>query len=501
MKYLTVRAYPSRLEPPKTEQLAWSIAAVAAERVPAAPQVIESVIDRVIDNACVAAAALCRLSVAVARGQALAHPRPGGATVLGVANDLLFHAEWAAWANTAAARELDMNDTFLAADYSHPSDTIPALIAVAQQCGKNGGELLHSIIVAYEIAIALAKGICLHRHKKDHIAHLGPAVAAGLGTLLNLDVETIYHTVQQAVHVSFTSRQSRRGAISSWKAFAPAHVSKLAIEATDYVLRGGRPPSPAYEGEDGAIAAMLGGSKDVYRVPLPEPGETRAGILESFAKEYAAEYHAQALIDLAFRVRERVPDPEEVETIILRVSRHAHLIIGSGSGDPHKYDSWASRETLDHSAMYIFAVALEDGFWHHEKSYLPERAQKPSTIRLWRKIVTKEDEEWTARYDRPKFTERSYGARAEIHLRDGQSVVEELPVADAHPYGRRPFRRADFVKKYYSLTEGIVGDDERERFLDLARRLPDLSAAELRSLNLQVSKDFLNIAPSSSTIF
>jgi len=50
--------------------------------------------------------------------------------------------------------------------------------------------------------------------------------------------------------------------------------------------------------------------------------------------------------------------------------------MGSGSNDPEKYSPEASRETLDHSAMYIFAVALEDGFWHHETSYSKERKQK-----------------------------------------------------------------------------------------------------------------------------
>ena len=51
-------------------------------------------------------------------------------------------------------------------------------------------------------------------------------------------------------------------------------------------------------------------------------------------------------------------------------------------------DPNASRETLDHSIMYIFAVALEDGNWHHIKSYTRERANKKTTIELWNKIET-----------------------------------------------------------------------------------------------------------------
>ncbi len=96
-------------------------------------------------------------------------------------------AEWAAWANGTAVRELDYHDTFLAADYSHPGDNIPPILAVAQQCKRNGHDLLRAIATGYEIQVNLVKGICLHEHKIDHIAHIGPAVAAGVASLLGLN--------------------------------------------------------------------------------------------------------------------------------------------------------------------------------------------------------------------------------------------------------------------------------------------------------------------------
>ena len=70
-------------------------------------------------------------------------------------------------------KRIDFHDTFLAADYSHPGDNIPPLLAVAQQLKKNGIDLLRGIITAYEVQVNLVKGICLHKHKVDHIAHLG----------------------------------------------------------------------------------------------------------------------------------------------------------------------------------------------------------------------------------------------------------------------------------------------------------------------------------------
>ena len=137
------------------------------------------------------------------------------------------------------------------------------------------------------------KGMCLHQHKIDHIAHLGPCAAAGFGSLLQLDTDVIYQAIQQAVHVSFTTRQSRKGVISSWKAYAPAHAGKLAIEAVDRAMRGETSPSPIYEGEDSVIAYMLGGRVCSVSGAAAGTGERRVAILESYTKEHSAEYQSQ----------------------------------------------------------------------------------------------------------------------------------------------------------------------------------------------------------------
>src|ERR1700677_3553186 len=183
----TIRARRSADDFPRGEHLAWKIAEVATDPVAVEPETAEMVINRIIDNAAVSAASVVRRPVTVARQQALAHPGRQGAKVFGVAGS--YSAEWAAWANGVAVRELDFHDTFLAAEYSHPGDNIPALVAVAQHLGIGGSHLIRGIATGYEIQVDLVKGICLHEHKIDHVAHLGPSVAAGLGTMLRLDQE------------------------------------------------------------------------------------------------------------------------------------------------------------------------------------------------------------------------------------------------------------------------------------------------------------------------
>jgi len=482
----TVKVYSSKESPKKEDQLAWKIAEVASSTKKIEKDVADMVINRIIDNAAVACAAINRGPVANARSQAVCHPRKNGASVFGMPNDQTFDAEWAAWANGTAVRELDMHDTFLAADYSHPADSIPSLLAVAQQCDKTGEELIKGLVASYEVHVGLVKGICLHEHKKDHVAHLGAAQVAGIGAMLGLDTETIYQAVQHIVHVAFATRQSRKGEISSWKAYAPAHTAKLAIEAIDRAMRGEKSPSPIYEGEDSVIAYMLGGKEAEYRVPLPAAGDTRNAILETYTKEHSAEYQSQALIDLAFRMREKINDWKQVEKIVVHTSHHTHYVIGTGSGDPQKMDPHASRETLDHSIMYILAVALQDGTWHHIDSYTPERAQRKDTVELWHKIETCEDPKWTEAYHAKDPAKKAFGARIAIHMKDGETVEDELALANAHAHGAKPFARDEYKNKFLTLTENIVSEAEAKRYLDLCEKLSSASAENVKQLNVQI---------------
>ncbi len=493
MKQHTVRTCKSADKLQRAGQLAWKIAEVAADPVAVEPAVAEMIGNRIIDNAAVASASLARRPAVSARLQAEAHPFQPGATVFGLNKSERVSPEWAAWANGVAVRELDFHDTFLAADYSHPGDNIPPILAVAQHVGASGADLVRGLATGYEIQVDLVKGICLHEHKIDHIAHLGPSAAAGIGTLLDLPMETIYQAVQQALHVTTTTRQSRKGEISSWKAYAPAFAGKMAVEAVDRVMRGEGAPSPAWEGEDGFIAWLLSGPKAEYLVPLPEKGEAKRAILDTYTKEHSAEYQSQALIDLARRMGPKIGDLSKIESIVIHTSHHTHYVIGTGANDPQKMDPKASRDTLDHSIMYIFAVALEDGGWHHEKSYAPERANRVGTVALWRKISTVEDPEWTRRYHSHDPQEKAFGGRVVVTLKGGSTISDELAVADAHPLGERPFQRPDYVKKFRTLSEDIITPAEQDRFIATVERLPLLKAGELTDLTFTVDARLLGI--------
>ena len=384
-----------------------------------------------------------------------------------------YSPEWAAWANGVAVRELDFHDTFLAAEYSHPGDNIPPLVAVSQHKGVSGRDLIRGLATAYGVQIDLVRGISLHKHKIDHVA-LGPSAAAGIGTMLGLDVDTIYQAVGQAFSLDDGHPPIAQGPISSWKAYAPALAGKVAI---------GRSTGPcaarAHRRRSGRArtASSLGCSTvpdAEYTVGLPAPGEAKRAILDSYTKEHSAEYQSQAPIDLARRMRERVGSTDDVESIVLHTSNHTHVVIGTGSGDPQKFDPTASRETLDHSVMYIRRRPA--GRDVGPRGPMHRARARPDTVELWRKISTVEDPEWTRRYHSEDPDEKAFGARAVITMKDGTVITDELAVADAHPLGARPFARKRYEEKFTTLADGVVDPAEQQQFLDAASSLADIAA-------------------------
>jgi len=269
-------------------------------------------------------------------------------------------------------------------------------------------------------------------------------------------------------------------------------------------MRGEGAPSPIYEGEDSVIAWVLSGRTQAdskgrnkvydptyYTVPLPGAGEPKRAILDSYTKEHSAEYQSQALIDLAFRMRESISNFDAIEKIMIHTSHHTHYVIGTGAQDPQKMDPKASRETLDHSIMYIFAVALQDGRWHHVDSYTPKRAGRRDTVALWHKIETCEAPEWTERYHSRDPETLAFGGRVEITMKDGTKLVDELGVANAHPRGARPFAREQYIEKFRALTDGIITARESNRFLEVVQSLTSLKAGELGALHVALPKGAL----------
>ena len=264
--------------------------------------------------------------------------------------------------------------------------------------------------------------------------------------------------------------------------------------------------APIYEGEDGVIAWMLDGPDASYEVPLPGAGRGQArhprlvheGALGRVPGAGVDRPRAQA----PRRAPRRFATRRTSSRSCCTPSHHTHYVIGSGANDPQKYDPTASRETLDHSIPYIFAVALQDGGWHHVDSYAPERAGRADTVELWHKVTTAED----AGVDAPlplgrperegvRRPRRDHARRR----RDRSSTRSPSPTRTRSAPGRSPARTT-------SASSGCSPSrcssaDEIERFLDLAQRLPELTPEEVQQLTIVAELGVLAGAPAPKGLF
>ena len=74
-------------------------------------------------------------------------------------------------------------------------------------------------------------------------------------------------------------------------------------------------------------------------------------------------------------------------------------------------------------------------------------------------------------------------------MNNKEKIVEELDRADAHPYGLRPFKRQNYIKKFLTLTDGILNKKESSRFIKIVQNLKKLKSGELNKLNIEVRKN------------
>ena len=86
-------------------------------------------------------------------------------------------------------------------------------------------------------------------------------------------------------------------------------------------------------------------------------------------------------------------------------------------------------------------------------------------------------------------------------MKDGSTISDQINVADAHPAGKRPFTRKEYINKFKTLTDGIISQKESDRFLKCVQNLPHLKAKELAGLNVEVKSSIKDKSKSSKGIF
>ncbi|MCY7976847.1 bifunctional 2-methylcitrate dehydratase/aconitate hydratase [Bacillus inaquosorum] len=339
-------------------------------------------------------------------------------------------------------RWLDYNDTWLAAEWGHPSDNLGGILAVADYVSRvrlsEGKEpltvrdVLEMMIKAHEIQGVLALENSLNRVGLDHVLFVKVATAAVAAKLLGGGREEIKNALSNAWIDNAALRTYRH---------SPNTGSRKSWAAGDATSRGVHLALMALKGEMGyptALSAPGWGFQDVLfnkqEIKLARPLD--AYVMENvlFKVSYPAEFHAQTAAECAVILHPQVKDRiDEIDRVVIRTHESAIRIIDK-KGPLH------NPADRDHCLQYITAIGLLFGDITAQH-YEAETAIDPRIDKLRGKMEVTENKVYTEDYLKPD--KRSISNAVQIHFKDGTST--EM-VECEFPLGHR-FRRDEAVPK------------------------------------------------------
>jgi 2-methylcitrate dehydratase len=432
------------------EQMAGFAVRLKFEDLPA--PVVHEVKRRVIDSVGCAFGAWNAEPCVIARRVASTLSAVRGATLLGTTHRA--PPDWAAFANGCLVRYLDYNDTYLSKEPAHPSDNIPAALAVAEAENADGRELILAIVLAYEVQCRLCDAASLRARGWDHVTYGAFSSALAAAQLMRLDAGRTRHAVGIAGVASAALRQSRVGELSHWKGCAFANAARHGVFAALLAREGMTGPAPIFEGEKGFEKLVSGLPMEGFKLPGAECGLATDDfmILKTSIKFWPAEYHAQSAVQAALKLRAEIKGVAEIDSVLIQSHDAAVDIIGS---EPAKWRP-TSRETADHSLPYLVAVALADGEVT-PKQFQPERIADPELLALVQRVKVERHRELSARYP------EAVGNIVSVRLRDGRTLSERVDYPRGH--ARNPLTDTEIEAKFYTLAEPSLGRARAEAAL------------------------------------
>jgi 2-methylcitrate dehydratase len=393
------------------------------------PATVERVKTHLIDTIGCAIGAFDERPARICREVALSVAGP--ATIIGT--DRGTTPDLAAFANGAAARFLDFNDTYVGRFAVHPSDNIAACLAVAEAQRASVQELITAIVIAYEVNCRLVDALDVSKRGWDPPVFSLPAIALAAGRLMKLDEEQLAQAVNLALNDHIPMGQTRVGALSDWKGIAVAEAARNAVFAAMLARAGLSGPAPIFEGRSGFVQ-LVSGPGDVNVESFGRRG-VPFRIHQCSLKPYPAVIYTQTAIVAAIEVAKEVGSLDRISAMEIATTRRGYERTGS---EPEKW-SPRTRETADHSLPYITARAMFDRNITNE-SFAPEKFGDPAVVAFMKKIKVSEDAALTARGGGAVPT------RVTAVLSDGKRVVREVDHAPG--FAGQPMQRADIDRKF-----------------------------------------------------
>jgi 2-methylcitrate dehydratase len=395
---------------------------------------------------------------------------PGGARVPGTSYEL--DPIQAAFSIGAMVRWLDFNDTWLAAEWGHPSDNLGAILSVADYLSRKAlmegtaplrvRDVLGAMIKAHEIQGVLALENSFNRVGLDHVILVRVASTAVAAAMLGANREQIINAVSNA--------WIDGGALRTYR-HAPNTGSRKSWAAGDATSRAVRHALMALTGEMGypsALSAPRWGFYDVlfggkpFALPQPFGSYVMENVL--FKISFPAEFHAQTAVECAMQLHPAVRDRlADIERIVIETQEPGVRIID-------KTGPLANPADRDHCIQYMVAVPLLFGRLAAE-DYEDTVARDPRIDALRARMEVRENPGFTRDYYDPE--KRYIGNAVQVRFRDGGAtprVQVDVPIghrrrrAEGMPLLVEKFTAAvagHFPARQSQLIQALFGDARR----------------------------------------
>jgi len=308
---------------------------------------------RILDSVGVAIAAFEAKPCKIARGLACDVTGADTAQIWGTGKRSSL--EDVAFANGVMVRYLDLNDAWRTKDAHHPSDYLPAILAVSESFELSGQKFITALTAAYEIMCRFTDNVPFNEAGWDQPVTGSIATALAAGKLMGLERDKLMHSIALAIIPNLSTYQTRAGELSMWKGCAGPNGARNGVFAARLAREGMSGPFNAFEGIFGVWNQTLSGKKfDINLPDFTNPWDW--GIEQTNIKTHAVRDSCQLPIFTAIDLKEKL-NGKKIKSLKIETYKSAW------EGAVKDPELWApkTRETADHSMLFSVACALADG--------------------------------------------------------------------------------------------------------------------------------------------
>ena len=370
--------------------------------------------------------------------------------------------DMAAFANGVAVRYLDCNDSYFSPGGGHPSDMIPAVLALADPLKSDGPTVITAIALAYEVFCRLSDEVVASDFGWDQGIFSVIGAACGAARVMGLDEAQTGNAIALAATPHLPLAVTRTGELSMWKGCATASASRSAVFAALLASKDMTGPGEVFEGRRGLWEQAVGRPVTIPDFPLggQRGDDDPFRITRTIFKAYPSQIHTQAPIGLALQLREKLA-VDDIQSIHIETYKVA---ASTASSEPEKWDP-KTRETADHSIPWLVASALLEGPVSPD-SFTNDRIANPALRDIMSRMTLVEVPQFTARYP------GEYNCRMTLTGRGGQSHTAHTAWPKGH--GSNPMSDADVEDKFRSFAGSQLTSGQCSRVLETIRGLENL---------------------------